>query len=197
MLIGLTGAPGAGKATVARVLCAAGYFSAAFADALVIEVASTWHVDPRELTLARAQDVPLPCLAAGNGLNHDWLAHVAVNGFSLVQARSPAWLLCEWRRWRLARDPLHWMRHINSWLATQRRAGLPHLVITDVRSQDDAFFIRAQHGHVIRVHRPELGAPPVETFAADADIHNTGNLAHLNAEVWRVVEPMNAQLTGA
>lgn len=189
MLIGLTGAPGAGKASVARVLCAAGYYSAAFRDALVIEAAATWQVDPRELTDARAIDVAVPSLAVGGALGRDWLAYCSVNGFNLLQPRSARWLLDEWWRWRLLRDPLHWLRHVDAWLKTQRHAGIKHLVITDVTSQDEAFFIRAHGGHVVRVFRPEL-PPHTPAFVADADIHNTGTLADLSAEVWRVVEQL-------
>lgn len=190
MLIGLTGAAGAGKATVGRVMCAAGYFSAAFHDALVIEVASMWGLDPRELTDPRVLDVPTPALAVGGTAGRDWVAHCAVNGFNLLQPRTARWLMNEWHIWRLARDPLHWIRHMDTWIKTQRRAGIHHLVVTDVASQDEAFFIRAHGGHVIRVHRPELPAA-APTFLADADIHNAGTLAHLSAEVWRVVEPMS------
>lgn len=200
MLIGLTGAVGAGKDSAAQVLCAAGWASAAFADALRIEVASHWHVDPRLLTDRASKEQPHPGMAVGNAEHADWLRYCAVQGYSLVAARSPRWVLQQWGSWRRGQNAQHWVRHLRSWLEIQHAHGQQNLVVTDVRHQNEAEFIHDHGGHLVRVHRKDLSALASDTrshesenhgsLPADADIHNDGSLASLSAEVWRVVDAL-------
>ena len=204
MLIGLTGAAGAGKDSAAQVLCSAGWFSVALADALRIEAAAAWWLDPRAFTDRATKDSPLYSLAAGHGVLHAastaWLHYCAVQGWPLMEPRSPRWVLQQWGSWRRDSDPQHWIKHVQVWISTQWRAGITDLVVTDVRYANEARAIEALGGHIVRVLRPGLQPLPDDTrshaseghtaLPVTAEIHNTGDLRQLSAEVWRVVQDL-------
>lgn len=202
-LIGLTGHAGAGKDSAAAVLCAAGYKSIAFADALRIEVAAAWGIDVGLMNDRRHKEHNTPQLAAGAGGNANWLRWVAVQGISLIQPRSPRWVLQQWGSFRRAADPLHWVHQVTYWVQYQRQHnGQLGLVVTDVRMPNEAEALRALGGHIVRVHRP--GHNPLATdtaqheserhvlLPADAEIHNDGALQDLGAEVWRALKALEA-----
>lgn len=203
-LIGLTGHAGAGKDSVALVLCSAGYRSVAFADALRIEVAAAWRIDPRLLTDRASKEVPQARLAVGHAEDARWLQWACVQGHNVLAPRSARWLMQHWGSYRRAQHPDYWIRHVQVWMSQQWREGCNGLVITDVRMPNEAAALRAQGGRIVRVHRPGLPALQADTaqheseghtaLQADADIHNSGTLAELAAETWRC---MSALTTGA
>lgn len=201
MLIGLTGNAGAGKDSAAAVLCAGGWLSIAFADALRVEITDAWGIDQRLLTDRKHKESTTPQLAAGMASNAGWLRWAAVNGHSLAQPRSPRWVMQHWgTEFRRAADPLHWIKHVDYWVQHQRRHQARDVVVTDVRFQNEAQALRNMGGRIVQVHRP--GAAPLGTDTAAhiseqtgliqccADIHNDGPLEALGAEVWRVVQQL-------
>ena len=212
MLIGLTGHAGAGKDSTALVLAAAGWRSIALADALRVEVAAAWRVDIRLLTDRTHKEHPITALRAGNADNADWLRYAAVNGFSLLQERSPRWVMQQWGSFRRQTDPLHWVRPVVYWVQFQREHGVDDLVVTDVRQRNEAEALHNLGGHILRVHKPGA-VPPLaadtaghETeahirLAVADDIYNDGTLPDLANETWRVVRrlssPWVAQRCGA
>ena len=197
MLIGLTGHAGAGKDSAAAVLCAGGWHSIAFADALRLEVTAAWGIDQRLLTDRKHKDFPALDLCAGGAANTSWLRWVSVNAISLIEPRSPRWVMQQWGSFRRHADPLHWVRAVAYWVCYQRQHGCDRLVVTDVRLANEVTILRGLGGRIARVHRPGLPGLPADTagheseahthIAADADIHNDGDLAALSADVWRVV----------
>lgn len=201
MLIGLTGFAAAGKDSTAAVLAAAGWQTIAFADALRIEVAAAWGIDPRLLTDRNSKERASPQLCAGAAANANWLRWVAVQGISLIDARSPRWVLQQWGTFRRDHDPLHWVRQVAYWVQYQRQHHHRcDLVVTDVRMQNEAAALRALDAQIVRVVRPGGPALPDETAAheserhtqimADGEIHNDGTLQDLPADVWRVVQQL-------
>lgn len=207
MLIGLTGHAGAGKDSTAAVLCAAGWKSIAFADALRIEVAAAWSIDQRLLADRRSKELPIKQLAAGGAANANWLRWICVNGVSLIEPRSPRWALQQWGSFRRQADPLYWLRHVTYWVQYQRQHGHTHLVVTDTRFDNEAAALRGLGGQIVRVHRTDLATLASDTahheserhtgLRADAEIHNDGPLAALGADVWRVVQLLTTAPEGA
>lgn len=197
MLLGLIGRPCAGKDTAAAVLQRSGWSAIAFADALRIEVSAAWGIDIRALTDRAARETPRARLAAAYGNHPAWLTHVLSSAIAPYEARSPRWVLQQWGQWRRTQDPDYWTKHVRAWIDIQRARRIDRLVVTDVRHQDEADMIASRAGHIVRVHRPDLPAMDPATashpseqhtaIAAADDIHNDGSLAHLEAEVWRVV----------
>lgn len=202
MLIGLTGNAGAGKDSAAAVLCAAGFKSAAFADALRIEVAAAWRIDPRLLTERAGKDAPLHALAVGMVHDANWLRWCSAAGHRMLTPRSPRWCLQQWGSWRRSVTPDYWARHMRVWINHHCHFGNLNLVASDVRYPNEAATLRNLGGHIVRVHRPgQPGLPPDTAgheselhwqIRTDGDIHNDGSLADLGAEVWRVVKLLSA-----
>ena len=124
MLIGLTGHAGAGKDSAAAVLCAGGWHSIAFADALRLEVTAAWGIDQRLLTDRKHKDFPALDLCAGGAANTSWLRWVSVNAISLIEPRSPRWVMQQWGSFRRHADPLHWVRAVAYWVCYQRQHGI-------------------------------------------------------------------------
>lgn len=205
MLIGLTGHAGTGKDSAAAVLCACGWKSIAFADALRLEVAAAWRVDERLLMDRRTKELPIRQLMAGGGMNASWLRWVSVTGISLIEPRSPRWVLQQWGSFRRHADPLYWLQHVTYWVQYQRQHGVANLAVTDVRFTNEAAALRGLGGHIVRVHRADMAALTAETanheserhieLLADADIHNDGELSALGADVWRVVQQLSSAPT--
>lgn len=138
MLIGLTGAAGAGKDSVAAILCAAQWRSAAFADALRLEISEAFAIDQRLLTDRRHKESTTPQLSAGMASNADWLRWAAVNGYSLIQPRSPRWVMQSWGSFRRQNTADYWVQHVTYWAQFQRHYQPRDLVITDVRYPNEA-----------------------------------------------------------
>jgi hypothetical protein len=213
MLIGLTGAVGAGKDSAANVLQAAGFQRLAFADALRIEVAEAWSVDLQLLTERRTKEATTPLLAVGGARNARWIEWaVRVRGWSLTLPRSPRWAMQQWADFRRAERQDYWVRHVMHWVEQQRRiaerrGGQPLAVITDVRLPIEAQAIQQAGGYIVRVHRPDLPAMADDTathnserhtgLIAAAEIHNDGTLLDLFAEVARVVRLLTDQAEAA
>jgi hypothetical protein len=200
MLIGLTGAAGAGKDSVAAILCAAQWRSAAFADALRVEITEAFGIDQRLLTERRHKESSTPQLAAGMASNANWLRWASVNGHSLIQPRSPRWVMQSWGSFRRQHDPQYWVKHVTYWARFQQQYQPMDLVVTDVRYPNEAQALRDLSGHIVRVHRPDTAPLAPETarhdsehhgaIEASAEIHNDGPLQALHAEVWRVVRQL-------
>ena len=71
MILGLTGAPGVGKDTIADLLYLHdGWQRVAFADALRVEVATCWDVGCDTFTNPRTKNEPRMALAANRCTNH-------------------------------------------------------------------------------------------------------------------------------
>ena len=201
-LIGLTGAAGAGKDEAAKVLVRAGWRAMAFADALRIEVAAAWAIDIRLFADRVAKESTTPQLCVKWCQSSQFMAWANHIGLALNQPRSPRWVMQAWGTWRRTQTPLYWVNYVEQWVNYQRGVSTRGLVITDVRLANEAAMVRWRGGHLVRVHRPDLPALPDDTAAheseqhntlpADIDLHNDGDLQHLQTEVWRVVQQLAA-----
>lgn len=207
LIIGLTGHVGAGKDTVADLLAGRGWRRLAFADALRIEVAAAWHVDIRTLTERTTKDTPLRALRVGNADHRDWLMYAAVQGWSLLDERSPRWVMQRWGEFRRLQNVDWWVRHVEVWLHTQRRENrAPGLVVTDVRMPNEAAMLRRTGALLVRVHRPGAGLTAPDTASHDSeghvtlqvddDLDNSGTLHDLWLQVDELVQRL-LRRTGA
>lgn len=199
-LIGLTGRPSAGKDSAGALLACAGWRKIAFADALRIEAASAWDVPIEVFADPRGKEQPNPHLRAGFCQNADFLRMAVFVGHSLQEPRSPRWVMQQWGSWRRQAAPMYWITPVEQWVQYQRGNGYGQLVITDVRHENEALMVGWLGGHLVRMHRPGLPALTADAAAHEseqhaalpsaAEIHNDGNFAHLEAEVWRVVHSL-------
>lgn len=181
LLIGLTGAARSGKSTAAAELAAQhGFIHYAFAQPLKAMLAEGLNLSAAQLDGAE-KEAPLP-----------WLG------------KSPRELLqtlgSEWGRELVHREL--WLR-----VARQNLDNLaecfpqaPGIVISDVRFEDEAAFVRERGGVLVHILRPD--APPVRAHASEAGvaigdndltIHNDADLAELRERVLEAVQRVAAR----
>lgn len=177
-LIGLTGQAGAGKDTVAAFLEDEYAFERyAFADPIFEMVLALFH---------RA------------GISEAWATERALKeqptAIGPSYRRLAQTLGTEWGRHTVADDL--WIRVAELQLAEARRCGL-HVVISDVRFVNEAAWIRAQGGVLVRVLRRDL--PPVAPHVSeremaaiepDHELLNHGSTATLFDQVDRLIEAL-------
>lgn len=196
ILLGLTGAAGAGKDTCALLLRQHGFRSIAFADAVRAEIAEAWRIDPRMLTERDTKEWPLPALAIGNCTDRAFVHLCTETDMDPGEPRSARWVMQRWgTEYRRATYALYWVDKVHHWVRQQRDAGARRLVITDVRFENEAELVRYLRGQVVRVHRPSLPALLQATAAHASErplvttevVHNDGDIEHLRAELMRVV----------
>lgn len=202
-LLGLVGAAGAGKDATAAVLQRAGWRAMAFADNLRVEVAEAWGVDIGLLLARHGKEVKTPHLKAGLCMHANYLRWAAYTGDSLYDDRSPRWALQSWGTYRRAVEPFYWVRQVEAWIRYQRSCGHHRIVITDVRMVNEAGMLRQYGAKLVRVHRPNMAPMAADTalhdseqhtlLRVDADLHNDGDLGHLQAEVARVLDLLSVQ----
>lgn len=176
LLIGLAGAAGSGKTTAARYLSRwQDFIHYAFAQPLKAMLAEGLNLSAAQLEGAE-KEAPLP-----------WLG------------KSPRELLqtlgSEWGRELVHREL--WLR-----VARQNLDNLAEcfpqargIVISDVRYEDEAAFVRERGGVLVHILRPD--APPVRAHASEAGvaigdndltIHNDADLAELRERVLEAVQ---------
>lgn len=198
-LIGLTGAAGAGKDTVAAYLRDAyGCPAVAFADALRIEVHDAFGHPDWSLFVDRvAKDLPIAQFALARATYAPFVARMRALELDLDKPRSPRKVLQLWgTEFRRAQQPGYWIARAEETISNLVRAGCAAIVVTDVRFPDEAARLRAHGGVIWRVdRRHSLADTHVSEHAmagiqVDGVIHNDGTLTALELEVERVACPL-------
>lgn len=198
MLIGLTGANGAGKDTVAAALVKHhGFTRLAFGDAIYDETSAAFGLNMRKLTASRdAKESPTPRLALTECRNIDFpkycIMELMKKGVTddlashLAYRRSPREILQWWGDYRRKTDPLYFVRVIDR--AIHSHAGLDgypaDIVITDIRKQDEVDLVR-NHGGVVWIVRRE---------ASEAEHEND---LHPTSQFWKTVTGIEVANNGS
>lgn len=174
-VIGLCGAAGAGKDTVALAL--QGYRAIAFADSLYAEVAEAFGVTVEWLKRREFKEVAQDALALisceDNAFAYDRLPHAP---------RSPRQILQWWGDYRRAQDPDYFVKK-----AYYTIDAYSNWVIPDVRFANEAALVRQLGGEIWQVVRPGVAAGGTghasdvdgSQFAPDRVIVNDGSLEDL------------------
>lgn len=197
-LIALMGRAGAGKDSVAATLVRhLNYRSVAFADALRAEIAECWRIDPRMLQEPATKEWAIPALALGNCGDPQFIRYAAQQEFSLIEPRSPRWLMQRWgdfQRRRLGDG--HYAGIVTRWIWRQAGTGWTRLVVTDLRFaiERDALCEFGARLRTVRVVRPGLPAhagrhaSEIEwlRMRADSVLLNTGTLEDLVSATLRM-----------
>lgn len=171
-LIGLLGAKGSGKDTLAKILIARlGFVRLSFADALYREVAEAYGVAVAFLENRETKETPLPELALANCRDADFVSIAleaihAKRGYlgrafsfllrsrDLRAPRSPRWTMqlwgTEYRRKSKFGCDTYWIDKVRVQVVANPNV---RYVITDVRFKNEAQMVRIFGGLLIRVRR--------------------------------------------
>lgn len=194
-LIGLTGANGTGKDTVAAMLAAElrKYGKApvviAFADALYEEVSAAFNISVQALRERSTKETPMDALSMANCNDPCFTATLTDDELPtatwMLLPRSPRQILQWWgTEYRRKQQADYWVQRLLAHAQELRVAGTSHIIITDVRFADEAEAIRHQGAQIWRVHRPNLLPTTTghvsevtgEEFAPESTILNCGSL---------------------
>lgn len=167
IFIGLTGYAGTGKDTVRAILEDCGLQGFAFADPIKHMARALLHhsaLDTRYMDHRELKEQAIPYL-----------------GFSYRQIAQT--LGTEWGR---ALAPDIWLRLASARLADFQNAGLRQFVVSDVRFQNEADWVRQQGGIIWRIHRNQapgvrdhVSETELDSIRPDATIHNNASLQAL------------------
>lgn len=198
LVIGITGAAGAGKDTVAAILKRHAAFRAlAFADALRTEVCAAYGIEPIYLTRRVFKDSPQAYLALGRCADTGFVQTVLqLHGVAkreaadfLKQEQSPRqimqWWGTEYRRNQAG--PSYWLDQVRDTITVVNQVHeARNFVVTDVRFANEANFIRGLGGGIWQVARPGAQATGQHAsdvsgaeFAPDRVVDNSGTLDDL------------------
>lgn len=170
-IIGLTGLAGTGKDTSADHLCLEyGFVRAAFADpirSMVLQFLEEAGIDHAYVTERRLKEVPIP------GLGVSARALMQTIGTEVGRALHPD----------------IWIRHLVLRLGLDGEPGSTPvhdcIVISDVRFGNEAAWLRARGGRLVRLHRdtaagvrPHASELQVLDLVPDVDLWNNGPTLH-------------------
>lgn len=185
-IIGLCGAAGAGKDTVALML--QGYRAIAFADSLYVEVADAFGVTVEWLKRREFKEVSSGCLRFCHCDDATFIGFMETcyGEMYVSLPRSPRQILQWWGDYRRAQDPDYFVKAARARMVW----GEPH-VFTDVRFANEAALVRQLGGEIWQVVRPGVAAGGTghasdvdgSQFAPDAIILNSWGLEDLRASV--------------
>ena len=210
IIIGLTGPAGSGKDTVADLLVThCGFHKMAFADALKAEVCEAFGVEPLYLTHRDTKEHAMSCLALARCNDQSFIdcivaMHWASNTLIDPNApRSPRQIMQWWGTdYRRKQWPNYWvsqLTHDLCWPWHGRQS--THMVITDLRFNNEADMVTRHGGTIWQITRPGCGVAPGahvsettgEAFAPSAVLHNTHDIAHLQHVVLHALDAHQAR----
>ena len=157
LLIGLTGLAGTGKDTVRAILEENDFVGFAFADpirSMIRELLCSADIDPACMDDRNLKERPIHQLSSdGKPVSYRMLAQT---------------LGTEWAR---SIQPDFWLRIAQSYMDgihSMTFGQLPDFVISDVRFENEAEWIRARGGVIWRIVRP--GVEPVREHASESGV---------------------------
>lgn len=207
MIIGLTGAAGSGKDSVADILVREhGFRRIAFADALYEEVSTAFNVPIEFLKNRETKEKPSARLSLGHCMDDKFamlVRQIKHRGNRPIGHASipysPRQILQWWGTdYRRAQRETYWIDKVRAQLLCPYGGAMEQdWVITDVRFQNEADLVQELGGQLGLVLRP--GVEPVadhdseefwKTCSPDVVIQNDGTLAGLASTVKVIVSEM-------
>lgn len=178
-LIGITGRAGSGKSTVAEFLIEQGFQQIAFADPLKVGLAAILQEAVEDLFSPERKEKPV---------RPYWPEHVTSR--LLMQAVGTEGV-------RNNVDPNFWV-----WLAHEKFVKAEtHVVVSDVRYEEEAEWVRAQGGKIWRLVRNNLpqitglkkhvSEQGISSHPDDVTLYNNGSLDELGYSVRQLLRRMD------
>lgn len=182
MIVGVVGKKGHGKNALGDILVKHwGFRQVAFADALKLDVRDMYGLTEEQV----------------NG---------AIEQKEAVDARhgkTPRQIMQEHGDLRRADDPEFWVKALHDTVKRLRgQDRVKHFVITDVRYQNEADFVKALSGQIWKIERPGFSTgveeahsseTSMEAIVPDFDVTNNGTLPQLREAVMGLMFEMSRQ----
>jgi hypothetical protein len=188
-IIGLLGAKGAGKDTAAsHLVSTCDFIRVAFADKLYREVAEAFGVTVELLGRRDTKESDLAEFSLRNCSDPSFVQCVAeelgttVTEDFLAKPRSPRFIMQLWgTEYRRKRGvDSYWLDQVAAIMDADPARSY---VVTDVRFPNEALFIKARNGMLVRVRRPELELREAVSRAANGTAAHPSETAMLNYPV--------------
>ncbi len=202
-VIGLMGTAGAGKDSTADVIVERAMNSGigadrfAFADRLRDEIAAAFGIDRRVLLDRTLKDKPLEQLALRRCTDAGFVSYAWE--LSTLPGIRPRTLLQRWGDWRRMQDPDYFIYPVEARRVQAVFSAVGIMVVTDVRYQNEAAWVRRNGGLLWRIVRPGLqivdshsSEHSSKDIPADAAIVNDGDLDHLQKVAFDLFTPVLA-----
>lgn len=197
-IIGLMGAAGAGKDSVADIIMSVVPSLArfAFADLLRHEIASAFGIDPRVLMDRTLRDTPLEQLAMRRCTDPQFIEYAwELTTFPGLRPRN---LMQRWGDFRrLVSRPSYFVEPAEAVRVRAVFDGLPLMVVTDVRFPNEVAWVQRNGGQLWRITRRGLVVTDAHVSEhatrdtpADATIRNDGTIDDLRRVVIDLLTPV-------
>ncbi|NYT76527.1 hypothetical protein H0A71_05950 [Alcaligenaceae bacterium] len=201
LILGLTGRAGAGKDTAADILCDAyQFYRFAFADPVRAEITNAFGIDPT-IFHGSAKERKIEALAIERCSDRVFTTTMAKHGVSFSAPRSPREIMRWWgTEYRRVQQPHYWTRIASDTLHEALRRGFRRIVITDLRFDNEAAFVRYNGGVIWKVTRVLAEQSPanhqsereVDQITPDVTINNNRSMTSLAAEVMKAYQASHA-----
>ncbi|MDD3759156.1 MAG: hypothetical protein PHN76_13500 [Advenella sp.] len=163
IVIGLAGRARAGKNTVAEILQSidSGFCQCAFADALRVEVIDAFRVSSDLFNnddLKERKDLALAIVRCDDV---EFIDRMTALGHNLIAPRTPREIMQLWgTEYRRNQDSYYWIDRLSAFIHEQIKSGARKFVVTDVRFEDEAQFIKQMNGSVWLIQRNQSDSKP-------------------------------------
>ena len=196
-IIGIMGLAGVGKDTAADIIASQvpSVVRFAFATLLRKEIAGSWGLDPRVLSDRALRAQPLEQLAMRRCIDPGFSQYAWE--LSTLSALKPRTVMQRWGDYRRHQNPDHFISPAEATRVRAVFAGCHLMVVTDVRFENEAAWIRRHGGVLWRVARSDLQGDfahvserELRDMPADATIVNDGTLDDLRRVVIDLPTPV-------
>ena len=201
-LVGLTGAPGAGKDTVADMLVArsGNAIKLGFGDILYQEVSGAYGVPVIWLENRKMKDSPQSALSRAMCQNEE-MQEVLKNR-DYTAPLSPRYVLQQWGDYRRAQNPDYLIDHVREQVQSALDSGTS-VAVSGIRTIPELTAIQAWGGVTLRVRNPEIEqalarAQAAGSVEANHPLENTLNDVPVDLEVVNdgTLEDLQAKIPG-
>lgn len=199
IVIGLAGRARAGKNTVAEILKSidSGFCQCAFADALRDEVIDAFKVSSDVFNNDDLKERKDPALAIIRCGDIEFIDRMTALGHNLITPRTPREIMQLWgTEYRRNQVDDYWIDKLSLFIHERIKFGTRKFVVTDVRFEDEAQFVKRMSGDLWLIQRDVADSKPARhrseqinsISSIDKTIINNRDLFSLTCSVMAIYE---------
>ncbi len=158
IVIGLVGAVGSGRKTVANILSSIdpGFCKCSFADFIWAEAINAFGVSSDLFTNSNLESRKDPALAIVRCGDVEFIERMTALSYNLIEFRTPAEILHLWgTEYRRNQDPEYWAEQLSAFIHEKIKSGIRRFVVPDLQFIDDIELIIKMRGEVWLIRRED------------------------------------------